>query len=166
MIYKLVGATFVGMQKIGLISPFFLPFWAPKWAKIQVFDYFVKKCPLDSHQSCFICLLGLLSETCTLWPQRPKFWAIWDPKVSKNSGLWLISQNVSTGFTSIFHHMLIASTSAVYGIWTPEAQFGGHLGTKLSQNSGLWPFSQTVFTCFTSVLLHMLIPSGLKCVEN
>ena len=38
------------------------------------------------------------------------FVAILDPKVSKNAGLWSLSQKVFTGFTSALLHVLIAST--------------------------------------------------------
>ena len=43
-------------------------------------------------------------------PQRAKFGAILGPQISHISGLWSFSQNVFTGFTSIFLHMVIAST--------------------------------------------------------
>ena len=60
-------------------------------------------------------------------PQRPNFWAILDPKVSKNYGLWPLSQKVFAGFTLVLLHMLIASTfrPVEYGpqrsnFWAPK----------------------------------------------
>ena len=87
----------------------FLPFWASKWIKINFFfKYFVKKFPLDSYQSCFICSLELLSQMCIIWAFD--FGPLWAQKVSENSGLWSFSQKVFTGFTSVLLYMLIAST--------------------------------------------------------
>ena len=67
LIYKLFGATFVGVCK-----RFLWPFWASKWIKIRVFDYFVI-CSLDSRQSCYICSLELLPGMCTIWDSRGRF---------------------------------------------------------------------------------------------
>ena len=68
-------------------------------------------------------------------PQRPNFWSILDPKISKNSGRWSLSEKVFTGFTSVLLHKLIASTFS--GVWNMSLR-GPILGPKTSQNSGLW----------------------------
>ena len=95
----------------GSEAQIFGPFWASKWIKIQFcFHYFVKKFPLDSNQSCFTCSLELLYEMCIIWASKAHFLAILGPKVSKNSGLWSLSQKVFYGFMSVLPHMLIAST--------------------------------------------------------
>ena len=48
-------------------------------------------------------------------PQRPNCWPFLDPKVSQNPGLWSLSQKVSTGFTTVLLHVLIASIFS--GVW-------------------------------------------------
>ena len=84
LIYKLIGATFVGVLKRGTRGPNFGPFWPYKWVKIQVFEYFVETFGLDSHQSCFICALELLSETCKIWASKAQFLGHFGPQSKKN----------------------------------------------------------------------------------
>ena len=92
----------------------------------------------------------------------PNFWAILNPKVNQNSGLWSLSQKVFIGFTSVLLHMLIASTFKQMGLRGPIVE---PFWAPSKSNSGLWSISQNVFTGFTSVLLHMFIASTW-CVEN
>ena len=51
LIYKLTGTTLVGVWTIGSRGPIFLSVLGLQMSEIQVFEYFVKKFPLDSHQS-------------------------------------------------------------------------------------------------------------------
>ena len=83
LIYKLIGATFVGVWKRGTRGPNFGPFWASKWVKIQVFEYFVEKSGLDLHQSWFICALELLSEMCNIWASNAQFLGHFGPQSKK-----------------------------------------------------------------------------------
>ena len=110
MIYKLIGATFVGVQKTPE-AKFLCHFSASQWVKMQVFEYFVKKFLLDSHQSCFICY-AYYSQMGTISASKAQFLGHFGPQVhvSKNCSVWWLSQNVFTGFTSVLLHMLIAST--------------------------------------------------------
>ena len=141
-------------------------FGASKWVKIKVFDYFVKTFPMDSHQSCFICPLALLSEMCTIWALKAQFWAILDPKVRRNFWVWSLSQKVVTGFTSVLLHMLIGSTSssAECGIWASDAQFCGHFAPANKSKFRLLVFfikkfslvsHQYCFTCRLQVCLDV-----------
>ena len=58
---------------------------------------------------------------------RPNFRAILVAKISPNSGLWSLSQNVFTGFASVMSHMLIASTFR--GEYGPQrSNFRANLG--------------------------------------
>ena len=86
---------------------------------------------LDSHQSCFICSLELLSEMCTIWAPHVQVMGHLGPKISQNWGLWSFSHKLFTGFTWVLLHMLIASTfrcvenmgrrGPILGpLWTPK----------------------------------------------
>ena len=95
---------------------------------------------------------------CTIWASKAQFLAILDPKVSKNSGFWPLSQKVFTGFTSVLLHMLIASNfRCVENMGLEGPIFGSTLGPKMSKDWSLWYFSQKISTGFTSVLVYMSI---------
>ena len=158
MAYKLVGAgTFVGVLKK---IPRGSNLGRPNESKFS-FSTILLKSFLCIHISLVVYAHWSHFLRCVPYGhQRPNFWAILNAKVSKNSGLWSLSQ---TGFTSVLFHLLIASIFS--GVWNMGFR-DPILDPKISQNSGLWSFSQKVFTSFTSVLLHMLIASTFRCVEN
>ena len=109
---SLLGLLLLVCKRYTTETQFFGPFWASKWVKIQVSDYFVKTFLLDSHQSCFICSLELLSEMCTIWATKAQLLGHFGPQ--SESKLWTLVtfQDV---FTSVLLHMLIAST--FNGVW-------------------------------------------------
>ena len=76
----------------------------PRRLKIKVFDYFVKNLHPDSHQSCFICSLGLLSEMCTIWASV-QFWRYFEPRSkSKFRTFVTFSKSFQLFHTSIASH--------------------------------------------------------------
>ena len=117
-------------------------------SKIQVFDYSAKNFPLDSHQSCSICLLELLSDKCTIWVSKAQFLSHLGPQ-SKSKFLSLIT------FSKRFHwfHFSMASHAhckyfKMCGEYGPQRLFGPR---NFGIFSGLWSFSQNCFTGFVSV---------------
>ena len=70
-------------------------------------------------------------------PQRPNFWAILGHKVSQNSGVWSLSREFFTGFTSVLLHMPIASAFRCV-----ENIHRAIFGPQIIKNPGLWSFSQ------------------------
>ena len=58
--YMFIGDTLRDVYNVGLKAPIFGPFWHPKYFKILVFDHFLKKFSLVSHQYCFTCSLEVL----------------------------------------------------------------------------------------------------------
>ena len=114
--------------------------------------------PLDSHQSCFICLLELLSEMCTIWASKAQFLGHFGPKIK--SKLWTL-----VTFSKIFDYFHISINSHAHCKYFrrcveyghQRSNFGAILGPQISKNSGLWSFSQKVSTgshqyCFTCSL--------------
>ena len=89
--------------------------------------------------------------------------------LNQNSGLWLLSQKIFTGFTSVLLHMLIAITMC--GEYGPQrSYFWAPLGPKVSKNSSLWSSShkfslvshQSWFTCQFQLLLEVCWISAQK----
>ena len=119
--------------------------WASE-AQIQLFGYFVKKFPLNSHQSCFICTLELLSEMCIIWAQSqsPNLWAILGPKAKvvvfghflKNFSM-VSHQYCFTCYCKYFYMCREYGTQKP-NFWTP----------KISLNCGLWLFYKIIYPCF------------------
>ena len=97
-IYKFGGATFVSMWRgpEAQISPL-----GRQIDRIQVFEYFDNYFPVDLHQSCFLCLLELLSEMCTIWESKVQFFG---------------PQKVPACFTSVLFHMFLGATFR--SVWT------------------------------------------------
>ena len=105
LIYKFIGSTFVGVKKRGTRGLNFGPFWASKWVKIQAFEYFVDTLGLDSHQSCFICALELLSDMCKIWASKAQFLCNFGPKSKKNFWcLVIFSKSFHWFYNSIASH--------------------------------------------------------------
>ena len=119
--------------------------WASE-AQIQLFGYFVKKFPLDSHQSCFICTLELLSEMRIIWAQSqsPNLWAILGPKAKV-----VVFGHFLQNFSMVSHQYcftcLLQVLLYVWRIWDSEAQF---LDPKISLNCGLWLSYKNIYPCF------------------
>ena len=115
-VYKPVGATFIGVYKIGPRDKIFGHFWPPNVSRKQIFDCF-HKCFLWIHISLALYAYWRYFQRCVQYgPQRPNFWVILDPKLSQNCGLWSLSQKCSIIFTSVLIHMLITSTFG--GVWS------------------------------------------------
>ena len=143
----------------------FGPFWASKLVKIQAFDYFVTKFPLDSHQSCLICSLELALLMCRIWASKAQFLGHFGPQNRSKFRSLLI-------FSKIFHkfHFIITSY-AYWNLYKRCVQYGPQrpkfwatLGLSIGQYSGLWSFPDKFSTGFISVLLHMLIATNFRGV--
>ena len=133
---------------------------------MQVFEYFVEKFGLDSHQSCFIYALELLLEMCKIWASKAQFLGHFGPQSKKHfwclvtfSKLSLVSQQYC--FTCSFQILL-----DVWRIWASEAQFLGHFGPPNKSSSGLWSFSKIFRTGCASVLVYMSIWATFRGVLN
>ena len=97
-----------------------------------------------SNQSCFICLLELRRELCTI--RAPKAQSL-SPKIGPNCRYMIIS-------ATSFHWFL--------RIWVSDAQLLGHFGPKI----GLWSFSQNLSTGFASVLVYVSNRVSFRGVLN
>ena len=115
--------------------------------KIQVLEYFVKKFPLDSHHSCFICSLELLSQMCTIWASNAQFLGHFGPQ--RKSKFWCQFGHFLKKFSLASNQYCFTCSLQwlldVWRIWASEAQF---LGPKMNINSGLWSFSKKYFYWF------------------
>ena len=154
-------------KKRGPRGPIFGPFWASKWVKIQVFEYFVKNFALYSRQSCFICALELLSEMCKICASKAQFLGHFGPQSKTN--FWCL---VTFKKTSHWFHNSIASHAHskyfyICGEYGPQRpNFWATLGPQISQNAGLRSFSQRFSTSFAPVLVYMSIWATFRGVLN
>ena len=149
------------------VAQIFGPFWASKWVKIQVFEYSVEKFGLDSHQSCFICALEILSEMCKIWASKAQFLGHFGPQ-SKKTFWCLVTFSKSFHW---FHNSIASHAHSKYykmcGEYGPQrTNFWATLGPQTSQNSDLWSFSQKFPTGFASVLQCMSIWATFRGVLN
>ena len=100
---------------------FFGPFWASRWVKIEVFEYFVKSVLWIHINLALYAHWRNYQSFVQYGPQRPNFWAILGLKVSKNSSVWSLSLDVFTGLISVLLHMLITSSfRCVKNLWAPD----------------------------------------------
>ena len=125
LIYKLIGATLVAVQKIGPRDP---NFWASKWVKTQVF---LLKSFLWIHINLALYAHWIYFQRCVHYgPQRPNIWAILGPKVSQNFGLVTFSKK----FLLVSHEYCFTCSLQVLldvlRIWASWAQFWDHFGSQ------------------------------------
>ena len=142
-------------------------FWASKWVKFQLFEYFVETFGLDSHQSCFICALELLSEMCEIWASKAQLLGHFGPQSKKNFSC-LVTFSKSFHW---FHNSIASHAHSKYfmrcGEYGPQRpNFWATLVPQISKNSGLWSFSQKFPTGCTSVLMYMSTWATFRGVFN
>ena len=56
---------------------------------LEVFGYFLKKFLIQDHETWFTGILWVLSGVCEKWPLWAKFSAVFDPKYSQNSSIYI-----------------------------------------------------------------------------
>ena len=95
---------FIGVWKWASEAQSWGHFGPPNKSKFSFFCFFlIKKISLVSLQYCFTCSLQVLLDVWRIWASDVQFWALWGPKISKNSGHW----SFSTGFASVLVYMTI-----------------------------------------------------------
>ena len=103
--------------------PKFGPFWASKFR----FSNILLKSLVWIHISLALYAHWSYFQRCAKFGhQRPNFWAILGLKVRKISGVWSLSQNVFTGFTTVLLHTFrcvenMGLSGPIFGsFWAPK----------------------------------------------
>ena len=113
----LMDLLFQKLVKIGMLKVF--GHFLKKILCVKRFCYIHLKLDLQAHWSYFC---RCIKER----HQRPNFWAILGLKVRKISGVWSLSQNVFTGFTTVLLHTFrcvenMGLSGPIFGsFWAPK----------------------------------------------